>query len=197
MKKYILALVTVVLLLTIMPILAFAHSGKTDSNGGHTDHSTGEYHYHHGYPAHQHPGGKCPYNSDNKTNSSTSSSNGSSGYNNSYASSSSNSNTNWLIIVIGAASVTLICAGVIIGSREIVDKLHETVGKILFGVWIAAIFVAIVCFVNATGIMILIIVIEIFVSVMINNVIEDRIRKKKEKTANDEEDMYNEEESRR
>lgn len=50
-----------------------AHPGKTDSNGGHTDHSTGEYHYHHGYPAHQHrdmngDGIKdCPYNFDDQT----------------------------------------------------------------------------------------------------------------------------------
>jgi len=33
---------------------ALAHSGRTDSNGGHTNHSTGQYHYHHGYSAHQH-----------------------------------------------------------------------------------------------------------------------------------------------
>lgn len=39
-----------------------AHSGGTDSSGGHTDHSTGEYHYHHGYSAHQHIDGVCPYN---------------------------------------------------------------------------------------------------------------------------------------
>lgn len=37
------------------------HPGRTDEDGGHTDHSTGEYHYHHGYPAHQHPDGVCPY----------------------------------------------------------------------------------------------------------------------------------------
>lgn len=35
-------------------VSVFAHSGGTDSSGGHTNHSTGEYHYHHGYPAHQH-----------------------------------------------------------------------------------------------------------------------------------------------
>lgn len=28
--------------------ISFAHSGKTDSNGGHYDRSTGEYHYHNG-----------------------------------------------------------------------------------------------------------------------------------------------------
>lgn len=36
----------------ITPVLA--HSGRTDSNGGHWDRSTGQYHYHHGHPAHQH-----------------------------------------------------------------------------------------------------------------------------------------------
>ncbi len=40
---------------------AFAHSGRTDSKGGHYDRSTGEYHYHHGYKAHQHENGVCPY----------------------------------------------------------------------------------------------------------------------------------------
>lgn len=37
------------------------HTGGTDSNGGHWNHSTGEYHYHHGYPEHQHTNGVCPY----------------------------------------------------------------------------------------------------------------------------------------
>lgn len=46
---------------------AYAHPGKTDGKGGHTDHSTGEYHYHHGYPAHQHPNGTCIYEFDDKT----------------------------------------------------------------------------------------------------------------------------------
>lgn len=42
-------------------VIAFAHPGGTDGNGGHYDRSTGEYHYHHGYPAHQHEDGECPY----------------------------------------------------------------------------------------------------------------------------------------
>lgn len=50
---------------------AFAHSGRTDANGGHYNRSTGEYHYHHGYPAHQHPGGVCPYRSSNYVKDST------------------------------------------------------------------------------------------------------------------------------
>ena len=44
-------------LLFISAILAFIfvlHRGRTDSNGGHYNHSTGEYHYHHGYSAHDH-----------------------------------------------------------------------------------------------------------------------------------------------
>lgn len=41
---------------------ALAHSGDTDEKGGHTDTETGEYHYHHGYSAHQHDEyGLCPY----------------------------------------------------------------------------------------------------------------------------------------
>ena len=49
-------------LIWLFCIPVFAHSGKTDAAGGHYDSSTGEYHYHHGYPAHQHTNGKCPYN---------------------------------------------------------------------------------------------------------------------------------------
>lgn len=41
--------------------LAIAHPGYTDDNGGHLNHSTDTYHYHHGYPEHLHKFGKCPY----------------------------------------------------------------------------------------------------------------------------------------
>lgn len=46
---------------------AFAHPGGTDGNGGHVDRSTGEYHYHHGYSAHDHVDGVCPYDYDDRT----------------------------------------------------------------------------------------------------------------------------------
>lgn len=49
------------LLILCFPSLAFSHSGSTDANGGHYDHSTGEYHYHHGYSAHIHYHNICPY----------------------------------------------------------------------------------------------------------------------------------------
>lgn len=49
----------------------FAHSGRTDSNGGHHDYSNksglGSYHYHHGLGPHLHPGGVCPYSASSTT----------------------------------------------------------------------------------------------------------------------------------
>lgn len=62
---------------------ASAHPGRTDGSGGHTDRSTGEYHYHHGYPAHDHydmDGDRkddCPYNFVDKTDTSNRGSSGS------------------------------------------------------------------------------------------------------------------------
>ena len=45
--------------------LAFAHGGRTDEYGCHHDYNNvsglGSYHYHHGYEAHLHPNGICPY----------------------------------------------------------------------------------------------------------------------------------------
>lgn len=62
MKRFVPILVVICIVLCSFPV--FAHSGRTDANGGHYDRSTGEYHYHHGYSAHQHPGGVCPYEDD-------------------------------------------------------------------------------------------------------------------------------------
>lgn len=59
--KFLFLIITVILIFATAITPVFAHSGRTDSNGGHKDNSTGEYHYHHGHPAHQHPNGKCPY----------------------------------------------------------------------------------------------------------------------------------------
>lgn len=58
-------LFVLLLLLTSFCVTSYAHQGRTDSNGGHHD-STGEYHYHHGHPAHSHVGG-CPYDYDDNT----------------------------------------------------------------------------------------------------------------------------------
>lgn len=61
------------ILICLLAVPASAHPGGTDSSGGHYDHSTGEYHYHHGYPAHDHTDLDgdgdldCPYNFKDKT----------------------------------------------------------------------------------------------------------------------------------
>lgn len=63
--KKIVTLFLCVILLFVFPLTVFAHSGRTDSSGGHHDYKNksglGSYHYHHGYPAHLHPNGVCPY----------------------------------------------------------------------------------------------------------------------------------------
>ena len=80
MGKRIISLLFVLFLCLQVPAVVFAHPGRTDSNGGHTDHSTGEYHYHHGYPAHQHYDMDgdgtvdCPYKLKDQANHSTTSS---------------------------------------------------------------------------------------------------------------------------
>lgn len=66
MKRIISLLLSAALLL-LFPTSVFAHAGRTDANGGHFDLSTGEYHYHHGFPAHQHTDGYCPYNFEDET----------------------------------------------------------------------------------------------------------------------------------
>ena len=50
-----------ILLISVFFSVVYAHSGRTDSNGGHYVGGTSEYHYHHGYPAHDHIDGVCPY----------------------------------------------------------------------------------------------------------------------------------------
>lgn len=40
--------------MAVLSSITVLHGGRTDSNGGHYNRSTGEYHYHHGYSAHDH-----------------------------------------------------------------------------------------------------------------------------------------------
>lgn len=111
MKYKVKKIVTIVLICVFSIAICnitFAHSGKTDSNGGHKDNKNksglGSYHYHcGGYPAHLHTNGVCPYssnsstaaNKNSKTTSKTSSSSTSSNSSaNSKSSTSSNSSAN-------------------------------------------------------------------------------------------------------
>ena len=81
MLKKKLAFLLVIPVIACLSLQVFAHSGGTDSSGGHTDRSTGEYHYHHGYSAHDHKDMDgdgildCPYDFKDKTNNSNSSDN--------------------------------------------------------------------------------------------------------------------------
>lgn len=63
--KLFLTLILALSLITATPFISLAHSGRTDSNGGHKDNKNvsglGYYHYHHGYGPHLHPDGICPY----------------------------------------------------------------------------------------------------------------------------------------
>lgn len=65
----ILLIVCFAILINASPVQA--HSGRTDSNGGHYVTDTGEYHYHHGYPSHQHLDGICTYKNIAHSNSSS------------------------------------------------------------------------------------------------------------------------------
>lgn len=79
--------VSLLVLLLLLSSVALAHSGRTDSKGGHMNHSTGEYHYHHGYSAHQHENDICPYDNKDKSGQNSGSSSSSSSKSSSSASS--------------------------------------------------------------------------------------------------------------
>lgn len=48
MRKYLTLLILLAFISTVPYSFTEAHSGRTDSNGGHYDRKTGEYHYHNG-----------------------------------------------------------------------------------------------------------------------------------------------------
>lgn len=60
-------LIALLCAIVLTSVSVSAHSGKTDACGGHWNNGTGGYHYHHGYPAHSHINGECPYNFDDRT----------------------------------------------------------------------------------------------------------------------------------
>lgn len=61
--------------LSFSSFLSYAHSGRTDSSGGHHDYQNksglGSYHYHHGMGPHLHKNGVCPYSTSTSSLSST------------------------------------------------------------------------------------------------------------------------------
>lgn len=74
--KYLVVLITIFSSIFISLNCSYAHSGRTDSNGGHRDNQNksglGGYHYHcGGNPPHLHTNGICPYSSDISSNKET------------------------------------------------------------------------------------------------------------------------------
>lgn len=125
MKMNVTKIISVILTLIICSVPIYAHSGRTDSNGGHRDKNNisglGSYHYHHGYPAHLHPDGICPYGGASGTTSSKSGGSGKStsdpySYNSSAVSSTTKSDN------ITASSVVSESAD---NTNNASDKPHE------------------------------------------------------------------------
>ena len=103
LKKFLIGLGIFMLLFSNV---AYAHSGRTDSRGGHKDNQNksglGSYHYHcGGYPAHLHPNGICPYSSSSSYNNNNSNNNSSS------SSSSSNKTQTPTPTTINAESIKI------------------------------------------------------------------------------------------
>lgn len=78
-KIKIISILLLVLSIFAIETDAYAHSGRTDSSGGHRDNKNksglGNYHYHcGGYPAHLHTNGICPYSSSSTSSGSSTSS---------------------------------------------------------------------------------------------------------------------------
>lgn len=82
-KVKIVSILLIALSVTLIGINSYAHSGRTDSSGGHKDNKNksglGSYHYHcGGHPAHLHTNGVCPYSSSSSSSKSSTSSSSSS-----------------------------------------------------------------------------------------------------------------------
>ena len=72
-SRKIISILLITLSVILIGINAYAHSGRTDSSGGHKDNQNksglGSYHYHcGGHPAHLHTNGVCPYSSNSSSN---------------------------------------------------------------------------------------------------------------------------------
>lgn len=81
--KKIVTIVLICFFSILMCNITFAHSGRTDSSGGHKDNKNksglGSYHYHcGGHPAHLHTNGVCPYSSSSSSSKSSTSNSSSS-----------------------------------------------------------------------------------------------------------------------
>ena len=79
------SILLVIISVISISVNAYAHSGRTDANGGHRDNNNksglGSYHYHcGGHPPHLHNNGICPYSSETESTKSSTSSKSSSSF---------------------------------------------------------------------------------------------------------------------
>lgn len=97
-NKKIILILFIVLSVILIGANSYAHSGRTDSSGGHKDNKNksglGSYHYHcGGHPAHLHTNGVCPYSSSSSSSKSNKSSSSSSSKKSTSSSSSKSSSS--------------------------------------------------------------------------------------------------------
>ncbi len=115
--------------LLLLTTISYAHAGRTDSNGGHYNNSTGDYHYHHGYSAHDHYDMDgdgyldCPYDFDDKTNHGNNSGGSSTTENN--IKNKKSKITFWdvvktILLLIPLSMVTLYCLYITLGMISII-----------------------------------------------------------------------------
>lgn len=119
MKKVFLAVLLCVVSIYLLSIFSIAHSGRTDSKGGHWNHSTDEYHYHcGGYPEHQHNNGVCPYSSS--------------------TSSEGDDDTIWLVVLIASAAAWLV---------GLIFKEHADFMLLPYAIGIVGMIVSVIAFI--------------------------------------------------
>lgn len=122
-KKKIISIVLIISSVILIGANTYAHSGRTDSNGGHKDNNNksglGSYHYHcGGYPAHLHTNGVCPYSSSSSSNKNSSSSS-------SPNSSSSNKNSQTKSTTTTKTQTTTVPANVAVTEIQINEKIKN------------------------------------------------------------------------
>lgn len=123
-KIKIISILLIALSIISIGINAYAHSGRTDSNGGHKDNKNksglGSYHYHcGGHPAHLHTNGVCPYSSNSSSSKNSTSSSSSS---KSPSSSSSKTTTTTVPATIDVTGIQI---------NESIDSIEVGKSKIL------------------------------------------------------------------
>ena len=144
-SKKVCAILLIVCLVMAIAESTFAHSGRTDSSGGHKDNQNksglGSYHYHcGGNPPHLHDNGVCPYSSSSSnysssssssSKSSTSSTTSKSSSSNSSSSSSSKSNSSDSVTTSSSSVKTTTKEDTIIKASSI--EINESITSMKVG----------------------------------------------------------------